>query len=76
MNDHFNAVRCHTLYVKISQIINVNVSCLKKKNELKAYGAVEEMSDFCDRDSRQSETQTNALLPFFHSPPPLPPCSV
>ncbi len=45
----------------------------KKKNNLKAYGVVEEISALRDRDSRWNETQTK-LHPFFHpnhtSPPP------
>ncbi len=42
----FNAVRCHTLCVKISQIMYVNVVqsfALTKKNEFKVYRAAEEI---------------------------------
>ncbi len=44
---YFNAVRCHPLYVKICQIMKREYRSLlleKKKKQVKALGAVEEMS--------------------------------
>ncbi len=57
---YLNAVRCHPLYIKISQTMwreHRTVSCSReKKTELKAYGAAEEMSVFHEHDSRRSES--------------------
>ncbi len=68
-----NAVRCHTLYIKNGQIINVNVvqSLLeKKKNKLKAYRAAEEMSALRNHDSRRSETTDKCVASILSSQPP------
>ncbi len=55
---------------KISQIMLRECRLLleEKNRKLKAYGAAEEMSSFCEHDSRQ----TNALYPFSHPQPHAP----
>ncbi len=76
---YFNVVCCHTLstYKSVKSLMWMSYKLfLEKKKELKAYGAVEEMSASRDHDSRWGEIQTKALHPFFHPnhtcPPPPP----
>ncbi len=73
---YFNAVRCHALYVKILQRECRTVSCLKKKKKKTSWKRTAKRYCFSstlrERDSRRSETRTNAFHPFISPPPPSP----